>query len=158
MSHSKYLPRSRGVSRLYAHLVLVTKYRLDTMSPKMIEYLQQVSVELCQKWQSECIEVNGEENHLHVVFRYAPQMQLSKFINNFKSVSSRKVRKEFETELRQFYWDWSKGFWSDGYSIDSVGFAPLEVLKQYLQNQGKDCSSPLRSDSQAFHPDSHPNG
>lgn len=121
MSHSKYLARSRGVSRLYAHLVLVTKYRLDTMSPKMIEYLQQVSVEMCQKWQAECIEVNGEENHLHVVFRYAPQMQLSKFINNFKSVSSRKVRKEFEAELRKFYWDWSKGFWSDGYSIDSVG-------------------------------------
>ena len=138
MSHSKYLPRSRGVSRLYAHLVLVTKYRLDTMSPKMIEYLQQVSVELCLKWQAECIEVNGEENHLHVVFRYAPQMQLSKFINNFKSVSSRKVRKEFEAELRQFYWDWSKGFWSDGYSIDSVGFAPLEVLKKYVQNQGND--------------------
>ena len=158
MSHSQYLPRSRGVSRLYAHLVLVTKYRLDIMSPKMIEYLQQISVELCQKWQAECIEVNGEENHLHVVFRYAPQMQLSKFINNFKSVSSRKVRKKFETELKQFYWDWSKGFWSDGYSIDSVGFAPLEVLKKYVQNQGKDCESPLRGDSQASHPDSHPIG
>ncbi|MGL5939252.1 MAG: transposase [Waterburya sp.] len=65
-------------------------------------------------------------------------MQLSKFINNFKSVSSRKVRKHFEEELRQFYWDWSKGFWSDGYSIDSVGFAPLEVLKKYVQNQGQD--------------------
>ncbi len=59
------------------------------------------------------------------------------------------IRKEFETELRQFCWDWSKGFWSDGYSIDSVGFAPLEVLKKYVQNQGKDCSSPLRSDSYA---------
>ena len=149
MSNSKYLPRSRGVSRLYAHLVLGTKYRLDTMSPKMISYLQQLSVDLCQKWQCECIEVNGEENHLHVVFRYAPQMQLSKFINNFKSVSSRKVRKEFEVELRQFYWDWNKGFWSDGYSIDSVGFAPLEVLKKYVQNQGKNCESERSEDSQA---------
>ena len=171
MSNSKYLPRSRGVSRLYAHLVLGTKYRLDTMSPKMIEYLQKTSVELCQKWQAECIEVNGEENHLHVVFRYAPQMQLSKFINNFKSVSSRKVRKEFEVELKKFYWDWSKGFWGDGYSIDSVGFAspcclgspqafmtdaPLNVLKKYVQNQGKkDCSPPFQSDSQASHPDLH---
>ena len=128
------------------------------MSPKMIGYLQKISVELCQKWQCECIEVNGEENHLHVVFRSAPQMQLSKFINNFKTVSSRKVRKEFEVELRQFYWDWSKGFWSDGYSIDSVGFAPLEVQLKYVQNQGQDCSSPLRRDSQASHPDSQPLG
>ncbi|MGL5079075.1 MAG: transposase [Waterburya sp.] len=77
-------------------------------------------------------------------------------MNNFKSVPSRKVRKEFEVELRQFYWDWSKGFWSDGYSVDSVGFAPLEILKKYVQNQGEDCLSPLRSDSQAFHPDSLP--
>ncbi len=138
----------------------------------MIEYLQKTSVELCKKWQAECIEVNGEENHLHVVFRYAPQMQLSKFISNFKSVSSRKVRKKFEPELKKFYWDWSKGFWSDGYSIDSVsgnaasqaaystltwkvGLAPLEVLKKYVQNQGKEVRlrgiEPL--DSQAFHPD-----
>ena len=72
----------------------------------------------------ECIEADGEEDHLHLLFRYAPQLQLSKFINNFKSVSSRKMRQEFDTELRSFYWDWGKGFWSDSYSIDSVGFAP----------------------------------
>ena len=65
----------------------------------------------------------------------------------------RKVRQNFDLELRRFYWDWNKGFWSDGYAIDSVGFAPLDVLKQYVQNQGKDRLRRLRSVAQLSHPD-----
>ncbi len=171
MSKNNYIARSRGVSRLYAHLILVTKYRLPTMSDEMKAFLQEIAKELCQKWQCECIEVNGEEDHLHLLFRYAPQLQLSKFVNNFKSVSSRKMRAKFDKELRRFYWDWSKGFWNDSYSIDSVGFAsprclgspqafmtdaPLEVLKQYVQNQGKEKLNALRQTQQALHEGSSP--
>ena len=153
MTKSSYLARSRGVSRLYGHLILVTKYRLKTMSPEMMQFINQSSVDLCNKWQCECIEANGESDHLHLLFRYAPQLHLSKFIGNFKSVSSRKVRQKFDSELKQFYWDWTKGFWSDGYAIDSVGFAPLDVLKQYVQNQGSERLTTLRSVAQACHPD-----
>ncbi|MGB5632005.1 MAG: IS200/IS605 family transposase, partial [Waterburya sp.] len=105
--------------------------------------LQQLSVELCHKWQCDCIEVNGEEDHLHVIFRYAPQMQLSKFVNNFKAVTSRKIRSEYNDYLRQFYWNWDQGFWSESYSLDSVGFAPLDILKKYVENQGRDCLTTL---------------
>ena len=155
MAKNSYIARSRGVSRLYAHLILVTKYRKPAINNEMKIYLQKISVELCQKWQCECIEVNGEEDHLHLLFRYAPQMQLSKFINNFKSVSSRKVRTKFDPELRQFYWDWTKGFWNDSYSIDSVGFAPLEVLKIYVENQGQEKLNALRQTQETLHPDPH---
>ena len=155
MTKTSYIARSRGVSRLYAHLVLVTKYRNDVITPDILLRLQKLSVELCQKWQCDCIDANGEEDHLHVIFRYAPQMQLSKFVNNFKAVTSRKIRNEYDDYLRQFYWDWTKGFWSESYSLDSVGFAPLDVLKKYVENQGRDCLTTLRSVSQPFHPDSH---
>ena len=155
MPKNNYIARSRGVSSLYAHLILVTKYRLPTMSEEMMTYLQEIAHDLCQKWQCECLEVHGEEDHLHLLFRYAPQMQLSKFINNFKSVSSRKVRVKFEQELRRFYWDWSKGFWNESYSIDSVGFAPLEVLKRYVHNQGQEKLNALRQTQEALHPDPH---
>jgi putative transposase len=137
MTKSRYIARSRGVSRLYAHLVLTTKFRLKVMPPEILQRLQEVMVDLCKKWQCELLECNGEEDHLHLVFRYAPQMQLSKFINNLKAVSSRKIREEFESQLREFYWDWDKGFWNESYSIDSCGDAPLSVLIKYVQNQGK---------------------
>jgi len=168
MNKNSYIARSRGVSRLYGHLILVTKYRLKTMSPEMMAFIQQSSVDLCNKWQCHCIDANGEEDHLHLLFRYAPQLHLSKFIGNFKSVSSRKVRQSFDSELRRHYWDWTKGFWSDGYAIDSVGAAlagqivveattgreaspPLDILKKYVENQGKERLTALRSVAQSSH-------
>jgi len=153
MNNNSYIARSRGVSRLYGHLILITKYRLKTMSPEMTNFIQQSSVDLCNKWQCHCIDANGTEDHLHLLFRYAPQLHLSKFIGNFKSVSSRKIRQTFDAELREFYWDWTKGFWSDGYAIDSVGYAPLDVLKKYVENQNKDRLTALRSVAQSSHPD-----
>ena len=155
MTKTSYIARSRGVSRLYAHLVLVTKYRQDVITPEVLLRLQQLSVELCQKWQCDCLDANGEEDHLHILFRYAPQMQLSKFINNFKAVTSRKIRSEYDKQLREFYWDWNKGFWSESYSIDSVGFAPLDVLKKYVENQGREKITLLRETQKALYPHSH---
>ncbi|MBD2073344.1 IS200/IS605 family transposase [Phormidium sp. FACHB-592] len=136
MPTNRYIARSRGVSRLYAHLVLTTKFRLKVIPPAMLQRLQAIMADLCTKWQCELLECNGEADHLHLVFRYAPQLQLSKFIDNVKSVSSRRVRQEFEVQLREAYWDWEKGFWNESYSIDSCGDAPLAVLRKYVQNQG----------------------
>ena len=136
MPKNSYIARSRGVSRLYAHLVLTTKFRLKVIPPVMLQRLQAIMADLCTKWQCELLECNGEADHLHLVFRYAPQLQLSKFIDNVKSVSSRKVRQEFEVQLREAYWDWDQGFWNESYSIDSCGDAPLAGLRKYVQNQG----------------------
>ncbi|PSB15097.1 IS200/IS605 family transposase [Phormidesmis priestleyi ULC007] len=128
-----YKPRSRGVSRLYAHLILSTKYRYKVITPTMLERLKEIVADLCQKWQCELLECNGEPNHLHIVFRYFPQMQLSKFVNNLKSVSSRRIRQEFEAQVDAVYW--KDVFWSESYSIDSCGNTPLEILRKYVQNQ-----------------------
>lgn len=156
MPKGSYIARSRGISRLYAHLVLTPKYRKSVISLEMLERLIEIVKDLCEKWQCDLIECNGEPEHLHVLFRYAPQMQLSKFIDNLKSISSRRIRSEFESELRKVYWNWDKGFWNESYSIDSCGHAPLPVLIRYVENQSKLLlHSAQSSDS---HPDAHPNG
>jgi putative transposase len=60
---------------------------------------------------------------------------LSKLINNFKTVSSRLIRKEFKKHIQKYYW--KNFFWSPSYCILSVGGAPIEIIKQYIQNQTK---------------------
>jgi REP element-mobilizing transposase RayT len=47
--------------------------------------------------------LSGEEDHVHILFQYHPAMELSKFVNNFKSVTSRKLRQEFREEIKKFY-------------------------------------------------------
>ncbi len=90
-----FISRGRSVSDLKAHLVLTTKYRLSVFNLAMIKRLHEIFEELLDKWECKIVEFNGEENHVHLLFQYHPEIQLSKLVNSLKSVSSRKLRQEF---------------------------------------------------------------
>jgi len=81
-----------SVHDLKAHLVLTTKYRRKVISPTMLERLSTLVYHLCHKWNCEVIEFNGEGDHVHLLFRYYPQMELSKFVNALKSYTSMMLR------------------------------------------------------------------
>lgn len=100
----------------------------------MLQRLQEICFDLCQKWNVELVEVNGESDHLHLLFGFYPQMQLSKFVNNLKTVSSIYIRKEFSQEVKRFYWD-KPIFWHSAYFIATCGGVTVEQLKQYVQQQ-----------------------
>jgi putative transposase len=129
----EYVARSRGVSSLHGHLVITTKYRKNVMTRPMIDRLGEITKNLCEQWQCEFIEGGGEPNHYHLLFRYFPQIQLSKFIGNVKSVSSRRIRSEFPEIVDSIYWE--KVLWNESYSIDAVGSVKLDVLLKYVQAQ-----------------------
>ena len=140
MSKKKsYRSSSRSVSDLKAHLVLTTKYRARCINAAILEQLEVSIKNLSPKWGVNIIEFNGEDNHIHLLFSYYPQRQLSKFINNLKTVTSVKINKDFSDHLGNFFWKRnanSKGeFWSDSYAIESVGGANIEILEQYIRNQ-----------------------
>ena len=99
----------------------------------MLIRLEEIVKELLAKWSCRCLEINGEKDHLHILFQYTPQIQLSKLVNNLKTVSSRYLKKEFKERFEQFYW--SDALWSGSYFISSCGGVTVEVLKKYVQNQ-----------------------
>ncbi len=85
------------------------------------------------KWEAQVIEFNGEADHIHLLIDYSPKVQVSKLVNNLKTVSSRLIRKEFAQQVNQFY---SKPvFWSGAYFAASCGGVTLEQLKAYVRNQ-----------------------
>ena len=131
---SNYRSQSRAVSDLKAHLVLTTKYRRKVITAPMLKRLGEIFQNLCQKWGCEYLEFNGEEDHVHLLFSYYPQMQLSKFVNNLKTVSSLYIRKEFTEQVKQFYWS-KPVFWHSAYFIASGGGVTVETLKRYVQEQ-----------------------
>lgn len=111
-----------------------------------MERLKTIMKELCEKWQCEYTEGNGEPDHFHLLFRYYPQLQLSKLIDNVKSVSSRKLNSEYDEHLRKVYpptinpktGKESRVFWNESYAINSVGGAKLDVLIKYVQSQPRE--------------------
>lgn len=122
------------VYSLQYHLVLVTKYRRKCLNQEMRERLKELFLGLCQKWECELKECNGEEDHMHLLVSLTPKVTPSVFVNNLKTVSARMLRKEYEVELRSFYKE--RVLWSRTYCMVTCGGAPLSVLKRYIENQG----------------------
>jgi putative transposase len=123
----------RSVYDLNVHLVLVTKYRKKVINRAMLSRLQEILNATCAKWRSELREFNGEADHVHLLINYPPDLDLSRFINNLKTVSSRLIRKEFSEQVNRFY---SKPvFWSGAYFVASCGGVTLEQIKAYVENQ-----------------------
>ena len=99
----------------------------------MLKRLNIIFVELLEKWNCKLVEFNGEEDHVHALFQYHPDIELSKLVSNLKSVSSRKLRQEFAKHLESFYW--KDVFWSGSYFVASCGGVTVSTLRKYIEAQ-----------------------
>lgn len=100
----------------------------------MNERLKEIAHNIFEnRWKCEIVEIKSEADHLHIAFEAMPQIQLSKLVNNFKTVSSRLVRKEFAEHLKPYYR--KPFFWSPSYCLLSVGGASIEIIKAYISAQ-----------------------
>jgi putative transposase len=125
--------KGRSVSDLKAHLVLTTKYRRKVFTGEMLERLHEVFLDLLIKWDCKLVEFNGEEDHIHLLFQYHPDVALSNLVNNLKSVSSRRLRQEFEERVNQFYR--KDVLWNSSYFVASCGGVTISTLRKYIENQ-----------------------
>lgn len=122
------------VYKLKYHLVLVTKYRRRCFTAPMIDRLEVICRDLCEKWEIELEEFGAEADHVHLMLDMHPNIMPSKFVNNLKTVSSRLMRKEYGDHLKKYYWK-KPVLWTRAYCLITAGGAPLEVLKEYIQKQ-----------------------
>lgn len=123
-----------AVYSLKYHLVLTTKYRHKCINDEIFEFLKSETLRLSSAWDVELIEMNHDKDHIHMLIEIPPQVQISKFINNYKTVTSRMLRKNYEEYINKFYL--KDNFWNRSYLILSCGGSPIEIIKQYIQKQG----------------------
>lgn len=140
-----FYSRGRSVSDLKAHLILTTKHRKKVFTAEMLARLHEITEGLLEQWECRLIEINGKEDHVHILFQYHPAMEISKFVNNFKSVSSRRLRQEFPEQIKKF--DWKEVFWNSSYFIASCGGVTIFTLRKYIENQSRPESLNLDGDS-----------
>ena len=121
------------VYKLTYHLVLVTKYRKKCLSNEMLNRVEEIVKKNCADWEIDLVEFNGEADHIHLLLEMHPNIMPSKFINNLKTVSSRLIRKEFEEELKPYYW--KPVLWTRAYCLLTTGGATIDVIREYIKNQ-----------------------
>ena len=76
----------------------------------------------------------GELDHIHLLLDMHPNIMPSKFVNNLKTVTSRRMRREYAKHLSQFYWKPVQ--WTRAYCLITAGGAPISVLREYIEKQG----------------------
>lgn len=134
MEISRLRTSNHSAYRLYYHLVLSMKYRHKCLTGPMLERLEEMLRDLLARWGGELVEFGGEADHVHLLFEVPPTVKPSDLVKNLKSVTARRMRKEFAAELAPYYW--KPYFWNRAYALISVGGrACIETLLRYIENQ-----------------------
>ena len=124
---------NHSVFSLNYHLVLVVKYRKKVIDDKISNRLKVIFEYIAPKYNIILEEWNHDQDHIHLLFRANPNTEISKFINAYKSASSRLIKKEFQ-ELRKKLW--KEYFWSRSFCLITNGGAPIDVVRKYIEDQG----------------------
>lgn len=146
---------AHSVFFLYYHLIMVIKYRRKVINDQISDRAKDIFEYISPKYGIVLEEWNHDQDYVHVMFRAQPKSEISKFINAYKSASSRLIKKEYPQIRGQL---WKEAFWSQSFCLMTAGEAPIEVIRAYIESQGKKDEQSLQvpdlSDGGAGDPDS----
>lgn len=129
---------NRGNHSVYIleyHLVLVVKYRKKCITEEIGKYLLSEADRLLKMWNGALIEGNFEADHVHLLISMDPKYELARYVGVLKKTLSHNVRAKYKDHVSKYLW--GESFWSGSYYIASTGGAGLDVIQQYIQDQGK---------------------
>ena len=125
---------NHSVFSLNYNLILVIKYRRKVLNDDISNRLKEIFEYISPNYNITLEEWEHDKDHIHVLFKAHPKSELSKFINAYKSASSRLIKKEF-SNMKKFLW--KEYFWSRSYCLITTGGATIDVVKKYIENQGE---------------------
>ncbi len=118
---------------LHVHLVFVTKYRRNVFTKEILDQLHRIFIHVCNDFEAELVEFDGEDDHVHLLVNYPPKVAISTLVNSLKGVSSRMIRKKNFSSIRKKLW--GNALWSPSYFAGSCGGAPIDIIRQYIEQQ-----------------------
>lgn len=125
---------NHSVFSLNYHLILVIKYRRKVIDDSISGRLKEIFEYIQGSYNIRVQEWNHDKDHIHVLFSAHPNSEISKFLNAYKSASSRLIKKEYP-QIRDKLW--KEAFWSKSFCLITTGGASLEVIRQYIESQGE---------------------
>ena len=125
---------NHSVFSMYYHLILVVKYRRKVFDDTISDYAKSIFEKIAPSYNITLLEWNHDVDHVHIMFKAQPNSELSKFINAYKSASSRLIKRDYP-EVRNKLW--KECFWSQSFCLLTTGGAPIEVIRKYIETQGE---------------------
>ena len=136
MPRSKFKKQSHCTYLCIYHLVLGTKYRRRIFNAGVLAYLKERLKEVVAHYpELDIVQINHDEDHIHLVLWIPPKMAVSKAVNIIKSNAARHLKEKFPF-LKEVYWG-TDSVWSDGYCVSTVGLNE-DVIRKYVEKQGQE--------------------
>ena len=133
----------KGCHSVYAlqyHFVQCIKYRRKVLvDEKLIDLLKQKINEISQTFQVDVINMECDKDHFHMIFKSKPTLDIPKYLNAIKTISSREIQRKFPKVKLKL---WKGKFWSPSYCLITTGQTTLDQLKKYVESQGKNANNP----------------
>lgn len=127
---TKYKSNNNIIYSCKYHVVWCPKYRRKVLVRDVERRLKELIIQICAERQIEIIEMEIMPDHVHLLCEVDPQYGIHKAIREIKGTTSRLLRQEFKHLTTKL-----PTLWTNSYFVSTVGGAPLEVIKQYVENQ-----------------------
>ena len=133
----KFDSNNHSVFSMHYHLIMVVKYRRKVIDDMISARLREMFAYIGTPYKIKIEAWNHDIDHIHVMFSAEPKSELSRFINAYKSASSRLIKKEFP-QIRKFLW--KEMFWSRSFCLLTTGGVTMDTIRQYIDSQGEKTS------------------
>ncbi len=132
----KHIYKSHNKTLLLYHMVFPAKYRKKIFNDEVDMTLKETCLEISDRYEIYFLEIGNDLDHVHFLVQSVPTLSVTKIVTIIKSITAREIfakHKEVKKVL------WGGNLWTSGYYVNTVGqFSNTEVIKKYIQNQGKD--------------------
>lgn len=126
---------AHSVYALQYHLVQCVKYRRKALTdPKAVDLLKQKVREISNTFEVEVLNIEADRDHFHMIFKAKPTLNIPRYLNSLKTITSREIRRQNPGVKSQL---WGDAFWSPSYFLATTGQVTLDVLKRYVESQGR---------------------
>jgi len=130
---ARYIKKSHDVSQLVYHIVCPVKYRRKVFTRDTERTLKEICLELQKRYEIYFLEIGVDIDHVHFLTQTIPNISPAELVTIIKGNTSHELFKK-HPEVKTFLW--GGNFWTSGYYINTVGDANMDIVKNYVKNQG----------------------
>lgn len=135
------------------HLILVTKYRRPVINEKISKSLKRECTRLLEEnFEGHVTSIETDKDHVHILTELSPKYALMDIMSALKGVTSRIIRRDHWDDIKGELW--GDSFWSNSYYAATTGGATLDVIKRYVESQGRPKRKYVRKEPLSSSPNS----
>ena len=125
-----YKSNSNIVYSCKYHVVWCPKYRRKILTNGIDTRLKELLFEYAANISVDIMEMEIMPDHVHILMEVEPQFGIHKAVKSLKGYTSKVLRDEYPSLKTRM-----PSLWTNSYFVSTVGGAPLDVIKQYIENQ-----------------------